>query len=321
MTTYGFDSEKTREFPPMVVVSITNLCNQKCAHCHWPAFSQRPDYHALEMPWEIWTRIVDEMAQHPWSILNLGTDGEPLIHRRFAEMMRYAKGKGVSPINLTTNGVLLTPERAEVLLGENLIDVINISLDAFTAETYERIRGTRHFPKVRQNVLDLIALRDRLGSAAKIQVNFIDQPEAHGEVEDFKAYWQPLVDNVMIRTYYDATHVIGKPGPDMTGKQVPFPPEERWPCQQFWRRMNVSEDGTVRYCVDDWYNGSRLGHVAESSLKEIWQGADYQHYRTLHQERRFHENPFCADCTEWQGMRWDFDYFVAMEKMLGKKLL
>ena len=318
---YGFDSDKAREFPPMVVVSITNICNQRCVHCHWPAFAARPDYHALEMPWDVWTRVVDEMALYPWSILNLGTDGEPMTHRRFMDMLRYARQKGISPINLTTNGVLLTPERARIILEERLVDVINVSLDAHTEETYRAIRGTGHFAKVHDNLLRTIELRNELQSPVKIQVNIIDQPEAHGEIEPFRAFWEPLVDNVLVRIYYDATHVTGKPGPDMTGKQKPFEPVERWPCQQFWRRLNIAEDGTIRYCVDDWYNASGLANIREHSMREIWHGPAYEHYRTLHLQRRFAENPFCADCTEWQGMRWDFDYFVAMEKLMGKKLL
>lgn len=318
---YGFDSARTQEFPPMVVVSITNRCNQRCVHCHWPVFSQKESYHPTDMPWEVWAKIVDEMALHPWSILNLGTDGEPLLHRHFDEMMRYAKSKGIPLINLTTNGVLLTKEKGRLLLEERLVDVVNISLDAHSEETYRNIRGTGHFTRVRENVLSLLDMRRELKAPAKIQVNIIDQPESHDEIGDFKAFWEPKVDNVLIRTYYDATHVVGKPGPNMTGKQVPFEPVERWPCQQFWRRMNIAEDGTVRYCVDDWYNQSRIGHVFEKSLKEIWHGKEYEKYRRLHLDRRFSENPFCADCTEWQGMRWDYDYFVAMEKMFDKKLL
>ena len=318
---YGYDSERSREFPPMVVVSITNMCNQRCVHCHWPTFSEKPDYVAKQMPWPVWTRVIDEMAAHPWSILNLGTDGEPMIHRRFLDMMRYCKSRGVGPTNITTNAILLTPDKAEIILKEGLLDVINVSLDAFTEATYQKIRQSPMFNKVTANVNAAIELRDKLGSATKIQVNIIDQPEAHDEIPDFVAYWEPRADNVMVRTYYDSTHVTGKPGPNITGKQKQFEKVERWPCQQFWRRINLAEDGEVRYCVDDWYNGSKLGHVMDESLKSIWQSATYDKYRNLHLQGRQSENPFCAECTEWQGMRWDYDYFTAMEKMLGQKLL
>ncbi|WP_170959084.1 radical SAM protein [Magnetospirillum sp. 15-1] len=318
---YGFDSERAKDFPPMVVVSITNVCNQRCIHCHWEAYSHHAGYVGTEMPWDVWVKIIDEMALHPWSILNLGTDGEPLTHRRFIDMMRYAKGKGIQLINLTTNGTLLTPEKAEIILHERLIDIINISLDAFHEETYERIRKSRHYKKVHDNIHRLIDRRAALQAPARIQVNIIDQEEARAEIPAFVEYWQPLVDNVMVRTYYDATHVTGQPGPNLTGKQVPFEPVERWPCQQFWRRFNINEVGEARYCVDDWYNKSKIGDIRTSSIKEIWQSSAYEEYRQIHLRGDFHANPFCADCTEWQGMRWDYDYFTAIEKMTGKKPL
>ena len=47
----------------------------------------------------------------------------------------------------------------------------------------------------------------------------------------------------------------------------------------------------------------------------------YNKLREYHLNGEQHKNKYCADCTEWQGMTWDYDYFVAMEKMLGEKFL
>lgn len=318
--TYGFASDKHREFPPMVIASIVNVCNQKCVHCHWPTFAKQPTYKANMMDWDVWTKLCDEMSLYPWSILNLGTDGEPLMHKHFLEMMRYARAKKIEPINMTTNGILLKGEVAEAILKEGLLDVVNISLDAFKAETYKQIRGTE-YQVVHDNILKFIERRNQLNPTVKIQVNFIDQPEAAAELEAFKAYWEPKVDNVLIRTYYDATHITGATGPDMTGKQKAFTQEERWPCTLFWRRITVTDNGGIQYCIDDWYHQSNMGNIRKSSLKEIWQSPEYERFRQYHLNGEQYKNPYCAKCTEWQGMRWDFDYFVAMEKLLGKKLL
>lgn len=317
---YGFASPKHREFPPMVVVSIVNFCNLRCVHCHYPRFAARPDFRRHSMEWDLWQKLCDEIAAHPWAILNLGTDGEPLLHKRLLDMLRYAKARGISPINITTNGVRLEGELAETLLREGLLDVINISLDAFSEEAYRRIRGGS-YKRVLRNTLYLIELRDRLNPRAKIQVNIIDQPEVSGELERFVEYWTPRVDNVLVRTFYGATSVTGATGPDPTGKQKAFEPVERWPCQQFWRRFNVADDGVARFCVDDWYNVTRVGDLREATVAEIWQGAEYERLRELHRTGQFHKIPYCAKCTEWQGMKWDYDYFVALEKMLGRKML
>ena len=203
---YGFASDKHRLFPPMVVASIVNVCNQRCVHCYFSTYAREPGYKPNHMAWDIWTKIVDEMAAHPWSILNLGTDGEPLLHPRFVDMMRYARERGISPINLTTNGTLLTESLAEVLLADNLVDVINVSVDALSREKYDHIRGWGH-DRVYENMERLIALRNATAAPTRIQVNIINQPEVRDELDDFVRFWEPKVDQVLVRIYYDATHV------------------------------------------------------------------------------------------------------------------
>ncbi|MBF0383807.1 MAG: radical SAM protein [Magnetococcales bacterium] len=317
---YGFAAEKHRIFPPMLVVSIVNFCNLRCIHCYSPKFEQSEGYKRTEMSWEIWTKVCDEMAQFPWSILNLGTDGEPLLHSRFLDMMRYAKKKGIYPINITSNGQKLSKKISEPIIKERLLDVINISLDAFTEETYKKIRGG-NMKRVLDNVHHLIELRNTHAPDIKIQVNIIDQPEAEKELEAFKAYWQPKVDNILVRPYYDATSVTGSVGGNITGKQKIASDVERWPCQLFWRRLTICEDGQFCFCIDDWHNKSEIGNINRTSIKDIWQGDTYETLRDHHINRRFSSVSYCSECTEWEGMRWDYDYFLAMEKMLGKNLL
>ncbi len=272
----------------------------------------------MDLP--IWKKICDELAGYPWSILNLGTDGEPLLHPHVLEMLRYAKRKNIYPVNVTTNGTLLDAPLAEVIVKEGLIDLINISLDALNAETYRKIRAGDH-QKVYGHVERLVELRNRWNPKIKIQVNIIDQPEVRGEIDAFVAYWGPKVDNVLVRTYYDATVSTGATGGNISGKQQEFEKIPRWPCQQFWRRFNVGDDGTARFCVDDWYNKSVLGDLRTASIAGIWSSPRYEELRAWQTAGDFAKIPYCAKCTEWQGMKWEYDYFTAMEKVLGKRLL
>ena len=172
---YGFDSPRYREFPPMIYVSIVNICNLNCIHCHYPTFAKQPDWKANMMPWEYWAKLCDEMGEYPWSILNLGTDGEPLVHKKFIDMMRYAKQRGIQWTNITTNGLLIQGEKAEIIIKEGLLDVINVSHDSISKEGYKRIRGGDYDRLVR-NTLNLVELRDKFNPNVKIQVNMIDQP-------------------------------------------------------------------------------------------------------------------------------------------------
>ena len=278
---YVFKRDWHKKFPPMIVVSITNVCNLRCIHCYYSKFIKHPEYKKSMLSWEIWEKICDEVGKWPGVIMNFGTDGEPLLHPKFLDMLRLARKHSISPINITTNGILMNTDFNETIVNENLVDVINISLDAFTSESYKKIRGGKIEPVI-ANVHNLIKLRNEKRSSLKIQVNIIDQIEVKSEINAFKEYWEQYVDNVLIRTYYDATTVSGETGPNITGKQEAFDTVERWPCQQLWRRFNISDDGTVRFCVDDWFNKSKIGNLEEQSISEIWTGKEYNELRNNH---------------------------------------
>jgi radical SAM protein with 4Fe4S-binding SPASM domain len=206
------------------------------------------------------------------------------------------------------------------VIEENLVDIINISIDAYTPETYKKIRGG-NFNMLIGNVKNLIDHRNSVDSPLKIQVNCIDQPESRAELDEFRKGWERQVDNVMIRTYYDATAVTGETGSNITGKQRAFEKVKRWPCQQLWRRFNIADDGTVRFCVDDWFNKTKLGDLTNETIAQIWTGEEYNRLRHFHIMSQYGKIPYCSKCTEWQGMEWNYDYFTAMKKMLNKDLL
>jgi sulfatase maturation enzyme AslB (radical SAM superfamily) len=323
---YGFAKMEDKFYPPMVVVSITNVCNQRCIHCYHKTFKKDRSYSPNFMDVDLWMRICASIpTRYQKTILNIGCDGEPFLHPDLYMMLHYARSIDIAPINITTNGTLLNTSAAIDILKEGLIDVLNVSIDAFDEETYKKIRGG-DLNHVLRNVMWALSIRESHSRASdmKVQVNIIDQPESGSEVEDFMHYWESKVDNVLVRTYYDATNVTGETGGNITGKQKEFPEEERWPCQQLWRRFNISDDGIAHFCVDDWHKKTAIGDLTSlppRTIPGIWNSTHYNELRTLHLEGRFDEIPYCAKCTEWQGMRWDYDYFTAMEKMLGEKMI
>ena len=69
-------------------------------------------------------------------------------------------------------------KQEETLIKEKLIDTINVSLDAYTPETFVKIRGGREetFSVIKENIISAYALKTRLKKEIKIMVNIIDQP-------------------------------------------------------------------------------------------------------------------------------------------------
>ena len=86
------------------------------------------------------------------------------------------------------------------------IDVIDVSIDAATPETYAQVRpgrnGFNFYRVVERNVRALIAARDAADppGRTRVMVNLIDQPLAHADVAQFTRQWSDWgADAVLIR--------------------------------------------------------------------------------------------------------------------------
>jgi len=83
------------------------------------------------MAFDMFKKIVDDLRGFPYPVrvLRLYKEGEPLMNKRFAEMVGYARQSDkIERIDTTTNGVLLTLKTSEKVIAAG-IDQINISVN------------------------------------------------------------------------------------------------------------------------------------------------------------------------------------------------
>jgi len=308
---YGFPSEKAREFPPMVILDVCNVCNLECIHCPHSTLKKENTYQPTFLKWEWFEKIAQEVGKHPGTLLRYASDGESLLHPRFVDMVEHAHRVGVSPHNLTTNGFLLDEDKSQALLKAG-IDVIDVSIDAFRKKTYEQIRRKSNFHRVMANVHKLLELRDRINPKTKIMVSIVNQPEAAQEINDFIDYWTPLVDRVLVRNFCNVLGLVKRARKEETLTS------NRYPCPQFWKRVTITCSGHFRFCVEDWRNETIIGHIENTSIEEIWKGDAYERLRELHLKGRYNEIPPCRNCTDWQASPWDYGYEYAIAKIQGQ---
>lgn len=309
---YGFVKPEHAEFPPIIVVSVTNVCDMACIHCAHPVIKQEPDYRGTFLDPSLHTRIVEEVRKFKdqlW-VFRYAADGESLLHPLFLDFVEESKAAGIGPVDLTTNAMSLTEEKMRRLL-QAPIDVIDVSLDAYSREAYEKIRIKGRFDEVVGNLKRLIELRDELGSPTKIMTSIIRQKEALDEVEAFKDFWGPRVDEVLVRGLNTDLGIVNV-------SEVYFRDVERWPCHQFWKRVTLNHLGEIRFCVEDWYNTGIVAKIGEQSIQEIWKSALYDRFRQLHLSGRWNEMHLCKPCLDWQHMRWDHGFEKAIDKVMNR---
>lgn len=307
---YGFLKENDKEFPPIVHVETTNVCNINCIHCpQADPYNLVPNYKPQYMSMDLWKKVVDETCQHKVA-LRLTPDGETMLPADWTKQVQYALSKNIYMFTFNTNGTLLEGEKLEALLQPSRTKIaIEISLDSLYKSSYDKIRVNSDYARVYSNVFNLIyQIRKRRLNNIKVMVSIVVQPElAENEYDHFVQFWEQIVDKVITRSYVDTKGLTPEK------KDVMLDVEDRWPCVVPFTRIIVTYDGKIRFCPDDWKKETVLGDFNEQSLYEIWTGKEMEELRSRHLAGQAElAHPTCAYCTDWKAIRWGYDYIKAL---------
>ncbi len=121
---------------PVVVWNMTRRCNLKCVHCYAQA---RDEAFKNEMSTEEGKALIDDLAGFGVPVL-LFSGGEPLMRKDLPDLAGYAVEKGMRAV-ISTNGALITPEKARILK-EIGLSYVGVSLDGMEP-IHDRFRGVK----------------------------------------------------------------------------------------------------------------------------------------------------------------------------------
>lgn len=304
MTAYGFGGRLSAAFPSQVIIDVTELCNLSCTHCPHPAFKQSEHYAGRTLSFELSAKAISEVAaagRGHVEYVRFASDGEPMLHKGIYRMLVDAVERSGTFVSLTTNGTLLTPPRIEQLL-ETGINLVDISIDAFTPETYSEIRVRGDLRVTRANTERLIQRVRESGSPMRIAVSYIEQPNNAHETADFERFWKDAgAHSVAVRRLHSASGAVISVA-DVMRKKVAT--ETRRPCVYPWERVVVTPRSTLAFCPSDWTGGSSLVDYHTTTIAETWQGRQYDALRRAHLTNNYQSHAFCGQCPDWQETRW-----------------
>ncbi len=319
-----FASPQHQSFPVCTQVTLCHgICDSRCISCPIGRLSYGDAGAAVRaefaprsrcfMPFEVFARVADEVAQYPHAWLRMHARGEPLLHRDFVKMVRHAKQTGVRTVQAFTDAITLSGEKATAILKAGL-DVLECSVHGHT-ETYERLMRNGKRQQVRDNVVRFRRLRDELGAATRLVVSAVDQPDFQSEKEAHRAFWSRHADQVIYRPH----HTWGNRLEGTCGAV----PESRNPCSQLWNRCTIGPTGKVLACFNSWSELPEevLGDVSSSgsSIAAIWQSARYAKVRRDHAGGTY-SLPCCKSCTDWTGSAWgkqSYEHLLRHKLALG----
>lgn len=304
---YGFYGRLKADFPSQIIVDITEICNLACSHCPHPEFRRSNHYNARHISPELNAKMVDEVNQYGHGFtqyIRYASNGEPLLHPMVYEMIEYAVIHSGVYVTLTTNGTVMNEVRMQKLIGSG-IHMIDISIDAFTPETYAKIRTKGELNITCANVLSLIDWVRSSNSNTKVVVSFVEQPLNMHETKDFETFWRENgADSVVIRRLHSCS---GAKSDLAIRRREDNSKKNRRPCLYPWERIVLNTEGFLTFCPADWFNSSPVTDYRKNTIRETWQGEFYNRLRDAHLANNLSEFKFCEQCPDWEATRWPWE--------------
>ncbi len=137
-----------------IYIEPTVACNLDCITCFRNAWDQ-PMGRMTEETFERFLSGLKELS--PLPSVYFGGIGEPLFHPKTVEWIRRVKELGVK-VELITNGTILNEKIARQLIDSGL-DVLWVSIDGASPETYADVRMGAELPAILKNLRRFAEMR------------------------------------------------------------------------------------------------------------------------------------------------------------------
>ncbi len=293
-----------RPFPRAIRIEPSGACNLACSHCP----TGTVDMPRSSMPWDVFDRVSAQVRDHldAVKVVVLYHGGEPLLHKRFVDMVRHLKTMRVPHVKTVSNGMILSDAVIEGIVDAKL-DAIEFSLDGQSPEENNFVRRNCDAATVIRNIKRLIAHKRRVSAVRPdifiASTQFLtpethvrkDQPaplpeyvvrefsgEVAPEITEYKTTWAMLWPHMGLQT--DVYEIYKDP---YCGEVLNY-------CDLVDFTMTIRWNGDVVTCCYDLTSQFVLGNVMQQTLEEIWNGKKYRGLRRSIDSRRF--IPLCAAC-------------------------
>jgi radical SAM protein with 4Fe4S-binding SPASM domain len=178
--------------PVTIEVDPSNACNHSCPFCisghlHLKKFKGTKLFNRTMFKKEILMKLVKDLSTTNIKSLNWTGGGEPTMNPHLKDAILYLKNNSKIKLGMFTNGSML--ERFNLI---NLIceshTWIRISLDAGTAQSYDKLRITNksnNFEVVLKNIKKLVEVKKKTRSKISIGIGYVVTKDNYKEIKEF----------------------------------------------------------------------------------------------------------------------------------------
>jgi radical SAM protein with 4Fe4S-binding SPASM domain len=273
--------QRMEKFPVHLLIEPASICNIKCIMC----WQSNPDFRRKKellgtMCVEMFKKIIDEAVEHNCKAITFAGRGEPLCNKNIAQFFRYTAGKFFD-FKVNTNALLMNKQVSKDILESSVTQLI-FSIDAFTADEYEKIRVGGKFQRLLENINYFNSIRKNYPSS-KIETR-VSGVKINNSFDEygFLKFWSKYVDNVV---YVEMEERNSTYNNLLQGNHKV--------CDRLFERLYIWWDGKCSPCDIDYETKLNIGDFTRNSLEEIWIHG-YNILRQKHKDGVF-PNP-CDKC-------------------------
>lgn len=287
--------ENLPDYPLLLDLELTNLCNMRCLFCGTLAQTRDKGY----MTEDVFNRILEEATLNKIHLRFIRW-GEPLLHKDIIKWLKLAVGKGLYT-HITTNGSLLNKEISSQLVDIEL-DSIKISFQGANEEGYSVMRNNKMYSKVVANLKMLHKIRgERKKPFMEISSSMTDETDE--EIDAFRSMMGKYTDKVVIgktnMNRYEELNMELK-GEELKRfrKLVKIQTVRKLhkECPEVFDKLSVNFDGTVSACCGDYNNLMIVGDIKKQTLGDIWKSEKMKMYRRMLANKEHRKLPLCKTC-------------------------
>lgn len=269
------------------------------------------------MPFEIYRKAIDDIAQSGWHLkaLIFAGHGEPLMHKDIAQMIAYAKEKKVADrTEIVTNGSLLTNELSDALIAAGL-DRLRVSLQGVSSEEYLKVSNIKiDFDQFISQLHYFYTHKTQTEVYIKIIDIALRNP---GDQEKFKKIFHNIADTTAIEYAIPFVNEINLD--ELSGKCKQGNRRASEICSMPFYMLVLYPNGDILPCCSTEIP-IVFGNVLHDNLSEIWKSQKRTEF-LLQQLNGVKHMPVCHSCSVPAFGLQNGDYLDLYRNELQQKYL
>lgn len=274
--------------PVHLMIEPTNTCNAKCPLC--PTGARELNRPKAFLQDDTFRRFVNQAFPYA-ETMNLWNFGEPFLHAKAFDFIRYAADRHIS-VTVSTNGYVFYHQENVERLVECGLDYLIVALDGATPEVFNRYRVNVRFDRVLAGMAALRDLKLRLGvDHPVVDWQYIVMRHNVHEIDQARRMAAELGAVFSVKTV-DMGMVDGLPEGITVPDDAKLSRYQRLPdgklelravrqnhCYYLWHMLLLNSNGEVVPCCYDVKSELVLGNIERDTLREIWNGKRAQQLR------------------------------------------